>query len=176
MQNYKKLSVLLDGYFDQIKEAFDTSVDIRWIEKESLVGLFIISDEVYQIFCKDYGNNVWSFKFQHYDKMNKIFTHDLTGIKGNSKFTILGTIIKAFEYLIINKTPSVIVYGAGDSSRGRKNLYNTFCNDISKKYGYQKMNKLQNDKQLFINFKNDIDPELLFNKIKNIVDDSFGIN
>jgi hypothetical protein len=167
---------MLDNYFIELKESFDTKVDIRWVDKDNtLIGLFIVSDEIYQIFCKNYGDDVWSFKFQHYNKKTKMFSHELTGLVGNSKFTILGTIVSSFEYLIKDKSPNAIVYGAGDNSRGRKNIYSSFCNDISKKYVYKKIDRLQDDKQLFVNFKNDINVEIIFDRIKDIVNDSFGI-
>jgi hypothetical protein len=176
VKNYDRFSKLLDGYINDIKETLNTDIEIKWVDKKTLlIGLFNINNEVYQIFCKNYGEDVWSFKFQHFNKNTSLLSHDLTGFN-HSNFSILSVVIKGFEYLINAKNPNAIVYGAGDESKGRKNLYSSFCNDISKKYNYEKINRLESNKQLFVNFKAGFNADILFDKIKLIVDDSFGID
>lgn len=156
-----------DDFWYHFNEAFNNPVHIKWIDKEvELIGLFIVNNKVYNILCKDVGDNIWTFKFYHFidNKLSPELTNDY-----KNSFKVLPTIKNAFEYLVSEKSPNSIIFGALDESEGRKKLYSSFSVDFSKKYNYEYTTNKIDNKQIFILSK-DIDKEILFKKVVELIE------
>lgn len=159
----------LDDYLKYINEAFDNPLPIKWIDKdESIRGLFIVNENIYNISCINKGNYIWKYDFYFIDK-DKTFSPELTNNE-KDKYRVLPTIKSGMLYLINNKNVNAIVFGAADSSKGRKKLYESFCNKFSKDNSLEFYTKLQDDKQIFVMYKKNIDKNILVDTIINIID------
>ena len=171
----------LDDFFDSISEAFDNPLPIKWIDKDMILrGLFTINNNIYQIVCENKGNNIWKYDFYHYDE-NNIFSPEITNIN-NDKFRVLPTVKVGLQYLYDNNDVDVIIFGASDKSKGRKKLYESFCEDFSKRNDLNYYTKVysnldQNvDRQIFVLFKSEVDRDILSDKIIQIIEEEkFGI-
>ena len=75
------------------------------------------------------------------------------------------------KYLIDNKKVDAIVFGATDNSKGRKKLYESFCNEFSKENNLEFYTNIQDNKQIFTMYKKNIDNSLLIDTIKKIVEE-----
>jgi hypothetical protein len=166
MKRIKKYNDL-DIFWKEINESYENPESIRWIENENkLIGLFIVNNEIYKIECDLYDHDIWTYKFMKYDTISGQFIMYLIGDIGfKDKMTILGTIRKGMEYIIIEKSPNSLIFSALDDSVGRKKLYERFSEEIVNKYGFKYKTSLQNDKQIFILYKR-IDIELILDVIK----------
>ena len=71
----------------------DNPVEIGWIKGEDWVGIFNTEKNEYRIFIKNYGNNIWRYKFYLYQ--DKKLSVELTGFDYD-KFKVLATIDKSF--------------------------------------------------------------------------------
>lgn len=78
-------------------------------------------------------------------------------------------------YLIEQKNPSAIIFGALDKSEGRKKLYHSFSNEIANDYNYNYTTNQKDNKQIFILHKNELNIELLMLKVIQISDEIFNI-
>lgn len=166
---HKQLIKKLDEYFDMLSEAFNNPLDIKWVDKgDILIGLFIAYEHVYRINCVNKGDNMWKYDFYLYDQGRNEFSPELTGYE-KDKYRVLPTVKVGLEYLDSTKSPDVIVFGATDKSRGRKKLYESFCVDFAKKNNFIFYTKMQDDKQIFILYKNGVDRNILISKVMDIV-------
>ena len=170
----------MDEYFDMVSEAFDSPLDIRWVDKDDkLIGLFTVYNNVYQINCNNIGDDFWTYKFFFYDKEKNVMDPNLTGFD-KDKFRVLPTVKEGIINLINEKNPMCIIYGSLDESLGRKKLYDSFSKELSQKYDYEYTTQgigEYGEKQIFILYKNNINKQLLMNKIGDIVSDiENGIN
>ena len=154
----------LDEYFKIISEAFDSPLPIRWVDKDSiLIGLFTVNDNIFQINCINKTNNIWKYDFYIMDK-EKNFSPELTKNE-KDKYRVLPTIKSGMKYLIDNKKVNAIVFGAVDKSKSRKKLYESFCMDFARNNNFEYYTKLQDDKQMFVLYKSNIDKNILMNTI-----------
>jgi hypothetical protein len=159
--------------FTEFFESYNTPVDIKWVDKnDKLIGLFMVNNRVYQITCTNNDYNIWIYKFHFYDKEKNEFSPELTNFN-TGKLSILSTVRVGMEYLINNKKPNGIIFGALDSSDSRKKLYWTYSSEIKDKYNYERLTQNIDNKQIYILYK-DINKELLFDKVKKIIDDSIN--
>jgi len=160
----------LDEYFKIISEAFDNPLPIRWVDKDSiLIGLFTVNDNIFQINCINKTNNIWKYDFYIMDK-DKNFSPELTKNE-KDKYRVLPTIKSGMKYLIDNKKVNAIVFGTVDKSKSRKKLYESFCNDFSKENNFDFYTNIQDDKQIFVMYKKNIDKNILTDIIIKIVDE-----
>ena len=163
----------LEEYFDKLEESFNSDVEIKWVEKSNkLVGLFSVDEKIYQIDCIDRENNIWTYKFYLYDTKTNVMSPRLTNFN-TGKMSVLSTIRKGMCYLIENKNPESIIFGALDESEGRKKIYWSFSNELEKKYNYKLSTNVKNGNQAFILYKEDIDKDILMNTFEKIVEDIF---
>ena len=146
----------LDKFWKEVNESYESPESIRWVENiNKLIGLFIVNNEIYKIECESYKNNIWLYKFMKYDINSGQFMMNLIGnIDFKDKMTIIGTIRRGMEHLIIEKSPNSLIFSALDDSDGRKKLYDRFSEEIVNKYGFKYKSSLQNDKQIYILYKN----------------------
>lgn len=157
-------------FWKNMNEGLDNPVDIKWTDKGGeLGGFFIVNDKVYSIICKDKGDRVWTFKFYKFDENTKKLSPELTGDNKNV-FRVLPTIKDGFDYLIEVKNPDALVFGALDSSEGRKKLYHSFSEKMVLEYGFKYSTNQNGDKQIFILYKN-IDKDLLMDKVVQITEE-----
>lgn len=160
----------LDEYFRIISEAFENPLPIKWVDKNNiLIGLFIVNDNIFQINCINKNSNIWKYDFYIMDK-DKNFSPELTKNE-KDKYRVLPTVKSGMKYLIETKEVEAIVFGATDSSRGRKKLYESFCNDFSKENNFDYYTNIQDDKQIFVMYKKNIDKNILTDTIIKIVDE-----
>jgi len=160
-----------DSFMKDLFESYENPVNINWIDKSNeLIGLFQVDENIYQIYCKQHDNLIWTYKFMKYDKISKTFSLELNTTSPKSKMTILGTIRNGMDYLISHKNPNGIVFSALDKSSGRKKLYTRFSEEIVERYKYDFKTSLQGDKQVFILHKN-IKIELIIDLIGKIIFD-----
>lgn len=161
----------LDDYFNKLKESYDSDVEIRWIERSNkLIGLFSVDEKVYQIDCINRDNNIWTYKFYLYDQNTNVMNPGLTNFN-TGKMSVLSTVRKGMKYLIENKDPDALIFGALDESEGRKKLYWRFSKEIEKEYSYKLYTSVENGNQSFILFKENINLDILMNTFKKIVED-----
>ena len=143
----------IDDFFDSISEAFDNPLFIKWIDKDNILrGLFTVNNNIYQIVCEDKGYNIWKYDFYYFDK-NKIFTTELTGLE-KDKFRVLPTVKVGIQYLYDNKKVDAIIFGASDKSKGRKSIYEDFCQEFSKN------NNLEYYTRIYSNLDENVDENL----------------
>lgn len=160
--------------FSEFFESYNTPVGIKWIDKNyKLIGLFMVNNKVYQITCTNNDYNIWTYKFHFYDNEKSEFSPELTNFN-TGKLSILSTIRVGMEYLINNKNPNGIIFGALDSSDSRKKLYWTYSTEIKDKYNYERLTQSIDNKQIFILYK-EIDKEILFDKIKEIIENEIDV-
>ena len=159
-----------DKFMNDIYESYDNPVDIKWVDNNQLTGLFIVSNIVYKIECKPRVNNIWTFKFMRHDIETKSFSLNLTPTTSIDKMSVLGTVRKGMRYLIENKKPNGLIFSALDNSDGRKKLYTSYSNEIVKEYNYNLKTNLQDDKMIFILYKN-INIDLIINEIGEIINE-----
>jgi hypothetical protein len=160
--------------FSEFFESYNTPVGIKWIDKNyKLIGLFMVNNKVYQITCTNNDYNIWTYKFHFYDNEKNEFSPELTNFN-TGKLSILSTIRVGMEYLINNKNPNGIIFGALDSSDSRKKLYWTYSTEIKDKYNYERLTQNIDNKQIFILYK-EIDKEILFDKIKEIIENEIDV-
>lgn len=162
-----------DKSLNDLFEGFNTPTQIKWIDnKNKLIGLFIVNDKIYQITCEQKNNDIWTYKFYLYDKDKNQLDVELTNFK-SGYMSVLSTIRVGMEYLIENKKVKSIIFGATDKSKGRKSLYQNFSEELSKKYDFNLSSNEISDKKIFILYK-DIDKEILFKTVENIIEDLFN--
>jgi hypothetical protein len=172
----------LDDFFDSLSEAFNNPLVIKWIDKSYILrGLFTVNDNIYQIVCEERGNNIWKYDFYFYDK-NKNFSPLLTGLE-KDKFRVLPTVKIGLQYLYDTKKVEAIVFGASDKSKGRKSLYEDFCEEFSKKNNLEYYTRVYSDlnenidRQIFVLYKDYIDRVILSETILKILEEEkFGNN
>ena len=154
-------------------ESFDTPSEIKWFDnKNKLIGLFIVNDKVYQITCEEKNKDIWTYKFYLYDKDKNQLDVELTNFN-SGYMSVLSTVKLGMEYLIDNKNIKSIVFGATDKSKGRKSLYQKFSEELSTKYNFNLSTNEIDNKKIFILYK-DIDKEILFKTVENIIEDLFN--
>lgn len=171
----------IDEYFNSLSEAFNNPLNIRWIDKHSVLrGLFTVNDNVYQIVCQEKGSKIWKYDFYFYSKDEK-FSPYLTGLE-KDKFRILPTVKLGMQYLYDNKDVDSIIFGASDNSKGRKKIYESFCLYFCEKNNLEYYTKVYSDlnesidRQIFILNKKSIDKDVLSNTILKILEEEkFGI-
>ena len=159
----------MDDFFDSIEEAFNNPLEIRWIDKTNIIiGLFHVNNRVFQINCENKNNNFWKYDFYLMDK-DKNLSPELTGLD-KDKYRVMPTVKKGFYYLYDNKNPDAIIFGAGDKSRGRKKLYESFAQEFALEKNYIFYTKMFNNKQVFILYKEHADKKLLYNTLIEIIE------
>jgi len=162
-----------DKSLNDLFEGFNTPVQIKWIDnKNKLIGLFIVNDKIYQITCKEKNNDIWTYKFYLYDKDKNQLDVELTNFN-SGYMSVLSTVKLGMEYLIDNKNIKSIIFGATDKSKGRKSLYQKFSEELSTKYNFNLSTNEIDNKKIFILYK-DIDKEILFKTVENIIEDLFN--
>jgi hypothetical protein len=160
-----------DKFINDIHESYNSPVvDIRWIDKDGLVGLFIVSNIIYKIQCNPHKNNIWTFKFMRHDIATGSYSLNLTKTNPIDKMSILGTVRKGMRYLIDEKKPSGLIFSTLDDSPGRKKLYTSYSNEIVKEYNYSLRTNLQDNKMIFILHKN-IDIDLIIDVIGEFINE-----
>lgn len=177
----KKFIKNLDDFFNSISEAFDNPLQIRWVDKDDILrGFFTVNDNIYQIVCENKGNSIWKYDFYFFEKDKNQFSIELT--KNNKdKFRVLPTIKTGMQYLYDNKKVDAIVFGASDKSKGRKKIYESFCEFFSTNNNLKYYTKVHTDletnidRQIFILYKELINKELLTKTIFKILEEEkFG--
>ena len=159
--------------FTEFLESYNTPVDIRWINKDNkLIGLFMVDDKIYQITCTHRKYNIWVYKFHFYNKDKNEFSPELTNFNTGT-LSVLSTIRVGMEYLIKDKDPNGIIFGALDSSESRKKLYWSYSLEIMNKYNYDRVTRNVDNKQIFILYKS-INKDTLFDVVKEIIEDSIN--
>lgn len=156
------------NFLDSLVESYNTPVEIKWIERGNLIGLFCVDDKVYQINCVDRGNDIWTYKFYLYDNASGDLLTNLTNFK-TGKMSVLSTIRNGMKYLVKNKSPKCLIFGALDKSEGRKKLYYAFSEELEKEFGYKLNTAKFSNKQIFVLFKPDIDKNLIEVVIKDLI-------
>lgn len=160
----------LDDYFDIISEALKNPLDIKWVDKNNkVIGLFTVNNNIYQINCINKENSIWKYDFYFLEK-NKLLSPKLTGLE-KDKYRILPTVKVGLEHLNSLKKPDAIVFGATDKSKGRKKIYESFCIEFAKTNNFEFYTKMENDKQIFILYKNNIDRNILTKTVFNIIEE-----
>jgi hypothetical protein len=165
----------LDEYFIMIEEAFDNPLPISWITKDNLLlGAFKLNNNLYTIKCKNYGDNFWSFRFDFFNTKTKQFSTELTN-NNKDVFRVLPTIKQAFYHLYDTTSPICIIFGAVDKSSSRRSIYLRFAKQFCNEKNWLLLDKTYLDMNLFSLYANNIDLELLYDKIKIVVEDEkFG--
>lgn len=179
--NDKKFIKNLTDFFNSVSEAFNNPLSIRWVNKGDILrGLFTVNDNIYQIVCENKGNSIWKYDFYFFEKDKNQFSIELT--KNNKdKFRVLPTIKTGMQYLYDNKKVDAIVFGASDKSKGRKKIYESFCEFFSTNNNLKYYTKVHTDletnidRQIFILYKELINKELLTKTIFKILEEEkFG--
>ena len=167
----------LDEYFIMIEEAFDNPFNINWITKNNLLlGAFKLNNNLYTIKCKNYGDNFWSFRFDFFNSDTKQFSSELTN-NNKDVFRVLPTIKQAFYHLFDTTNPICIIFGAVDNSSSRRSIYKKFSNQFCKEKDWLLFDKSYLNMNLFALYDKNLDPILLYDKIKVVVEDEkFGEN
>lgn len=161
----KRFIKKLDEYFKMLSEAFDNPLNIKWIDEgNKLIGLFYVYENVYQINCNKKNNDIWKYDFYLYEDSTNSLSPEITGFK-KDKYRVLPTIKSGLEYLIKNKNVNAIIFGATDKSKGRKKLYESFCVDFARNNNFEYYTKLQDDKQIFVLYKSNINKNVLMDTI-----------
>ena len=161
-----------ENFCKEMNEGLDNPTEIKWIDKEQeLGGFFAINDKTYTIICKNVGENIWTYKFYRFN--GKQLSPDLTNDDKNV-FRVLPTIESGFYYLIDKKNPSGLIYAALDKSEGRKKIYHSFSEKMVKKYGYIYNTNRTQDKQIYILYKPNMNKDIIFNKVKELVEENMN--
>lgn len=163
-----------EDFCTEIREGLDNPVDIRWVDKGiELGGFFVVNDKTYSIICKDKGDNIWTYKFYRFDDIDKKLSPDLTKDNKNV-FRVLPTVELGLSYLIDIKNLSGLIYGALDRSEGRKKLYHSFSEKLADKYGFIYNTSRSDDKQIYILYKPNFGKDIIFNKVREIVEENMN--
>lgn len=150
----------LDEYFNMLSEAFNNPLKIKWINKDDiLIGVFSTNNNTYSIKCINKGYNIWKYDFFILNE-NDNFSPELTNNE-KDKYRVLPTVKSGIQYLLDNKKVDAVIFGATDKSKGRKKLYESFCEEFSKLNNLEFYTNIQDDKQIFIMFNKNINKKTL---------------
>ena len=157
------LREILHKNLNDLAEAFNTPIDVKWNKGKNWVGEFEIDGGKYQVEITSHSDKEkhYLFKFTLDDKFDMI--NDV-----KKALTTIPTIKKAAIDFINEVKPNVLMFTALDKSRGRVKMYTSFCNDIKQSHGYEYMVKEMNGKKLFILLK-EADPMELLNSIHDVL-------
>ena len=159
----------MDDYLNMIAESLNNPLEIKWVgNPDNLIGLFNVDNRIFKINCVEKGNNIWKFDF--YFLKNNIFSPELTG-HGKDRFRILPTVKDGMYYLHQIKNPNAIIYGAVDDSKGRKKIYENFSRDFAKEKKYMFYTKIEDNKQIYVLYKESMNTDILFDAIYKIVEE-----
>jgi hypothetical protein len=64
---------------------------------------------------------------------------------------------------------TAIVFWAVDSSKGRKKLYESFCEDFTKEHKFNFFTRMEDDRQLFILYRSDTNPDTLQDVVLEVI-------
>jgi hypothetical protein len=159
-----------EKYLSSLYEAFNSPLDISWVEGEkSLNGFFSIGSDYYKISCIEYDFNIWVYKFYILDKKEVEFSQTSKG-DSNNKMRVLSTIRSGMEYLINYKNPNSLIFMASDDSESRKKIYFSFSEELENKFKYEFITNRKGNYQIYILYKN-IDLDLILQQIDKIKDE-----
>lgn len=161
-----------DDFFKIINESLDTSQEINWVDiNQSLIGYFKIEENKYRIEClKQIGNN-YTYSFSFFKDNN--WNYELSNL-GTNGYSILSTVIFGLEHIYNILNPNSIIFSAIDDSTTRKRLYANYCYKFCKNHNLTLSNRGNDDKVLFILFKNilnDLEKEEIFSSVQKIIVD-----
>jgi len=137
MKYLKTFSNDIIDFVKEMNESFDSQIkDINWTVNDSdyLEGEFNVDILKYKIYISKYGNDIWTFKFSVINN-DGFETQELVNNREN-KMIVLNTIKSSMNYFIKMKNPNGIILSIVDGSRGRKNLYTIFANELCKQYNF----------------------------------------
>jgi hypothetical protein len=174
-----------DKYLDSLFESMNSPKNIEWKEKgeKKWLGYFNVDKHKYMIRIFNNGNSIYSGKFFIEDE-NKDWSPDMIGEnKATNTMIVMSTIKKAyFEFFEIVDINAMVISSTGNS-KGKRFLYNLFCNECIKmkpNFIYEKKSKVhskniennklkENISVLYIIYKNDFDLNLLNQTINDII-------
>lgn len=172
MKNIKSF----DDLFDNIAEALDQPLPVKWIKSPTnWVGVFSTNENEYNIVISNQEFDVWKFKY-FIKKENKLST-ELTNLNYDV-FKVLSTIYKSIYDFIDELDPNGIIFGAENDSPTRVKLYSRFSSECSKKYGYKVYTKAYGNDDvnptLYVLYRT-LSPDELFSVVKKVTDEELGI-
>lgn len=161
----------LNDYFNLIEESINSPREITWENLEnSLIGYFYIDNIKYRIECLNQIGNNYSYSFSYLN--NNKWKYELSNL-GTSGFSVLSTISIGVDYLQNKYNPNSIIFSAIDDSDVRKRLYEKKCKQFCDKYNYKLSNRGNDDKIIFVLFKDNIsisEKEEIFNSVKKVIE------
>lgn len=138
IKNYTELEKL-EKLLNQLSEDLNFSYDIEWeIDDNDHIGYFLNNEIMFQF--TDIGNNCWFYKFFRLDPEKDSYTTELNVSElydFEKKTNILGTIKNSIIEFIKKYNPKSICFSSMDNSRGRKNIYELFCQEIVNNFEYR---------------------------------------
>lgn len=173
MKNIKSF----DDLFDNITEALDQPLPVKWIKSPTnWVGIFDTTENEYNIVITKEDYDVWKYKY-YLKKEGKLSTK-LTNLNYDV-YKVLSTINRSVYDFIDEVSPNGLIFGAENDSPTRVKFYSKFSNNCSKKYGYRLYTKAHGQSDvnptLYILYHK-LSPEELFTVMKRVTDDELGLN
>jgi hypothetical protein len=171
MKNIKTI----DDYMKLYLEAYDTPLNIDW-EKDgsSLVGYFKVKDLEYKIYSDIVINDFMTYKFKY--KKDNAYSDELLNSDKNYKISVLPTIKSGLDFILNNVEPSGVIFDALDESKGRKMIYDRYCNQYVDTKKWKVYTQNYDNKKMYIIYKKEISDETLFETIKYCGDNFIDIN
>lgn len=119
-------------FWKSFVEAFNSPSKINWLinTDKNISGEFYVDENRYEIYCDEWSDNIWSYKFS-YGKSSELIN------KEENKFKTLSTIREGMRFLLEEKNPNGIIINIMDQSRGREYVWERFSSEISKEYKFE---------------------------------------
>jgi hypothetical protein len=166
-----------EKYLNELKESFDSDIDVNWVRKENrLMGFFKIDDNLYQLDFNRIGDS-WSYKFYFIKTDNDEIILDVSKTGFNKDyFKVLATAKGGLVKFLKEESPNAVIFSAQseesvDISKRMKIYQDMLVSSVDDfpEYNYKIENISGN--QIYTLFKKELDnPDETFNNIREIIE------
>jgi hypothetical protein len=140
-----------------LQEAYNTPVPIKWEETQlGIEGYFKILDMNYTIIANTMVHGFMSYKFTSENNNTEL----LNSTKGYA-IQLIPTIKSSLYFILDTIQPNGIVFSATDNSRGRKLLYDKYCNELLKNPKWRLNIRIDGDVKMYIIYNSAVNSEML---------------
>lgn len=170
IKNYDEYGDKMKNFIESLFEAMDNPYDVKYDFSEinnTIQGFFTDGKTDYVIDAQILPNDFYLFKFKSNDGVDGNYTTELNNNRGVAKYRVLATIKNSLDYIMDNLKAKGVLFGATDSSKGRKRLYDRYVDDYIKKHPNKDcMKTVNNDENYYLIHNIEEDREILINAIK----------
>lgn len=152
----------IDKYMDFLIEAYNNPLKIDWNIGPPLTGSFKVLDLDYKIYSEVIINGFMTYKFKY--KKDQVYSDEILN-KTEYKISVIPTIKSGIDFILNDISPNGVIFAAMDESKGRKNIYDRYCESIDNTI-WNVYSKEYDNKKIWVIHKKEITGETIFETIK----------